>query len=162
VPPKRPPRSDGGGDGPDAIARASATAMLARDTASRGLGIELVEAGPGRATVRMTVRDDMVNGLDVCHGGLIFALADTAMAVASNSYDEMSFAAAATIDFLRPAPRGTMLTALATERHRLRRTGIYDVEVTCGGDDGTGELVATFRGRTHTVGGSVVRAAGDE
>jgi acyl-CoA thioesterase len=143
VPPKRRPRSDAAG--PETVALDSATAMLSRDEASSGLGIELVAVGPGRAEVGMTVRADMVNGLDVCHGGLIFTLADTAMAVASNSHGSHAVAVAAAIDFVAPVHRGAQLTAVATEQHHRGRTGLYDVIVT----DGDGAIVARFHGRTH-------------
>ncbi len=118
--------------------------MYANDRASKGLGIEIDIPAPGEAVATMTVRDDMVNGFDVLHGGLTFALADTAFAFACNAYDIQSFAASAHIEFLRPAVRGDVLAATATEDHRGRRNGYYTVAVR----NQQGELVALFRGRS--------------
>ncbi|MEO7397091.1 MAG: hydroxyphenylacetyl-CoA thioesterase PaaI [Ilumatobacteraceae bacterium] len=134
-----------------------ATTLLARDAASRALGIELVQAGRGTAAVRMRVRPDMVNGHGVCHGGLIFTLADSAFAFACNGYDINTLAAAASIDFVSPAPLGATLTAVATEAHRHGRSGLYDVVVA----DAGGRLIARFHGRSHEIGGSVIDAARD-
>lgn len=99
----------------------------------------------------MNVRADMCNGHGTCHGGMIFTLADSAMAFASNSHDVNALATAASIDFLRPAHDGDSIRATATERHLSGRSGIYDVAVTR--DDGA--VIAVFRGRTLRVGGSV-------
>lgn len=120
------------------------TAMMAGDAASRALGIELVEAGDGRAIARMTVRADMVNGHAIAHGGLIFTLADTAFACACNSYGPVTVAAGAEIVFVAPARLGDELVAEATVRTRFGRSGVYDVTVRRGGD-----VVAEFRGRSH-------------
>jgi acyl-CoA thioesterase len=133
--------------------------LYRRDDAARAFGIELVDAGPGRAVVAMAVRADMCNGYDVCHGGMTFTLADTAMAFASGSHNQTALAAAASIDFLRPVPLGSVLRATAEERWLKGRTGLYDVRVEL--DDGS--LVAMFHGRTVRAGGAVVvadRAAG--
>jgi acyl-CoA thioesterase len=127
-------------------------AMYANDTASQSLGIEITETLAGAATATMTVTPTMTNGHDVCHGGLIFALADTAMAFASNSYNEMALAAMADIDFLNPARAGSLLTASATETSSRGRGAIYDVTVT----DDAGTTIAVFRGRTRRVGGAIV------
>ena len=129
-------------------ARRCAEAMLSRDRSSRMLGITVEVSTPGEAVARMTVRDDLVNGFDVLHGGLLFALADTAFAVACNAYNEQSFAASAQIDFLRPALLGDELTAQATQEHRGRRSGYYSVRVV----NQRGEVVALFRGRSATTG----------
>jgi acyl-CoA thioesterase len=126
--------------------------MFERDRSSQALGIVIAEVTAGGAVATMTVRDDMVNGLGVCHGGYLFTLADTAMAYASNSRDDVAFAVAAQVDFLRPARAGDRLTARATERDRAGRTALTDVEVATG--DGT--VVAVFRGRTRTTGQPVV------
>src|SRR3984893_3456089 len=125
-------------------ARAAADALYAGDTASRALGIELLDAAPGRGRVAMTVRADMVNGHGLCHGGIIFSLADSAFAFACNSHGEPMVAAGATIAFLAPTHGGGLFTALATEVSRSTRHGIYDVRVTMG----SGEAVALFRGRS--------------
>ena len=137
---------------PDEIARRSADAMLAGDRASAGAGVELADVGPGRATMTMTIRPDMVNGHDIAHGGLVFLLADTAFAVACNSYGQSTVAAGCDIAFLEPARAGDRLQAQATERHRAGRSGIYDVSVLR--DDGT--VVAELRGRSRTVAGSLI------
>lgn len=130
------------------VARRCAEAMQVNDRSSRMLGISVDVTAPGKATARMAVRDDMVNGFDVLHGGLTFALADTAFAFACNAYNERSFAASAQIDFLRPALLGDELTATATEDHRGRRSGYYSVRVV----NQRGELLALFRGRSAGTG----------
>jgi acyl-CoA thioesterase len=118
-------------------------AMMAADLASAGLGIELVEHGPGWARARMIVRDDMVNGHELAHGGLIFTLADTAFACACNSWGPATVAAGGDISYLAPARLGDRLEAYAQVRARARRTGIYDVTVRRGD-----EVIAEFRGRS--------------
>jgi acyl-CoA thioesterase len=105
----------------------------------------------------MAVRADMCNGYDVCHGGMTFTLADTAMAFASGSHNQTALAAAASIDFLRPVPLGSVLRATAEERWLKGRTGLYDVRIEL--DDGS--LVAMFHGRTVRAGGAVVVADRD-
>jgi acyl-CoA thioesterase len=124
----------------------AAQEMFERDAASRGLGIELVEASQGQATVRMQVTDAMVNGHAIAHGGYVFLLADTAFACACNSHGPVTVAAGADISFLRPARSGDLLTAYAKERSSSGRSGIYDVTVTCDGD-----VVAEFRGRSRVI-----------
>jgi acyl-CoA thioesterase len=124
----------------------SVDAMMAADAASRALGIEVVEQGEGRAVTRMTVRDDMVNGHAVAHGGMVFSLADTAFACACNSYGPVTVAAAAEIVFVAPARAGDVLTAEATVRTRFGRSGVYDVTVRRGA-----EVIAEFRGRSQQV-----------
>ena len=126
-----------------------ASAMWADDRASRALGMELVEVGRGRAVLRMPVRDDMVNGLGVGHGGLVFALADSAMAFSSNSSNDRAVATQAEIDWLAPVRTGMVLTATAHQRHRGGKAALTDVEVV----DDEGNLVAMFRGRTLRIGG---------
>jgi acyl-CoA thioesterase len=120
--------------------------MLDADAASAALGIRLVEAGAGRAVLRLTVRDDHLNGFGITHGGIVFALADTAFAVACNEDDRVTVAAGADISFLRSTRAGDVLTATATRRARSGRSGLYDVTVV----DGAGEVVAEFRGRSVT------------
>ncbi len=140
-------------DTPESVARRSADAMWTGDAASQGLGMELVAVAPGRATVRMTVRADMVNGHAIGHGGLTFTLADSAFAFACNSYDRRTVAAGAEIRFRAPTHLGDVLTATATERSREGRSGVYDVEVTGSGSSGT-TVVATFVGHSREIGGS--------
>jgi acyl-CoA thioesterase len=118
--------------------------MYRNDRASQNLGLEILETAPGSVRLRMLVRPEMVNGHGLCHGGIIFSLADSAFAFACNSHGEPMVAAGATIEFLAPTPAGELLTALATEVSRGTRHGIYDVRVT----RGSGETVALFRGRS--------------
>jgi acyl-CoA thioesterase len=132
---------------PDDVAQRSADAMWAGDRASQALGMELVEVGPGRATLRMPVREDMVNGHGIGHGGLTFALADSAFAFACNSYGPVTVAAGAEIRFLEPTRVGDELVATAIERSRDDRDGVYDVTVRAGES-----TVATFVGRSRQLG----------
>lgn len=128
-------------------ARGPAHDMFDRDEASRGLGMELMDAGNGQATVRMRVTGAMVNGHEIAHGGYLFLLADTAFACACNSDGPVTVAAGADICFLRPARAGDLLEAYAKERATSGRSGIYDVTVTC-----DGAVVAEFRGRSRVLG----------
>lgn len=137
---------------PQSLAEAAAAAMWAEDRASRGLGMTLDAVGPGSATLSLTVREDMVNGLDLCHGGFIFTLADSAFAFACNSYNQRAVAQIATITFVAPARRGDRLTARAAEVASFGRSGIYDIRVTAQ----NGTLIAEFRGHSRTVKGTHV------
>lgn len=132
----------------DALARACADAMWREDRASSGLGMRLEAVAPGLARLSLTVRDTMVNGHGICHGGFIFSLADSAMAFAANSHGLHALAQHCSITFIRPAHRGETLVAEATERTRGARSGIYDVRVS--GADGS--VVAEFRGHSRTTG----------
>lgn len=125
-------------------ARAAVQSMYRSDRASQNLGLEILEVAPGSVRLSMTVRPEMLNGHGLCHGGIIFTLADSAFAFACNSHGEPMVAAGASIDFLAPTPAGERLTALATEVSRSARHGIYDVRVT----KRSGETVAVFRGRS--------------
>jgi acyl-CoA thioesterase len=109
---------------PDAgeIARLSAEAMWAGDRASQNLGMELLEVGPGRARLAMTVTERMVNGHDLCHGGFIFTLADSAFAFACNSHGAYALAQHCAVTFLAPGRLGMRLIAEAAERHRAERS----------------------------------------
>ena len=98
------------------VAERSAQAMWDDDRASQALGMAIDEVGPGRATLRMTVREDMVNGHDIGHGGLTFTLADSAFAFACNSYNRRTVAAGAEIRFRAPTRLGDVLVATAEER----------------------------------------------
>ena len=128
--------------------------MYANDAAARGLGITIEEVRPGYARLRMAVVASMINGHDVAHGGLVFTLADTAFAYACNSRNERNVALNASISFVAPARSGETLVAVAHERSRAGRTGVYDVEVT--GPDGS--TVALFRGTSYRTGGTLVTA----
>jgi acyl-CoA thioesterase len=121
--------------------------MMGRDRASAALGITVVTSEPGHAVVTMAIRDDMLNGFDVMHGGLIFAVADTAFAIACNESESVTLAAGAEISFLRPVRLGQTLTATGVRRTLSGRSGIYDVQVT----DETGAVVAEFRGRSRVT-----------
>ena len=133
------------------LAERAVDALFARDKASGMLGMRVVGVKPGYARVAMTVRPDMVNGHRICHGGLIFTLADSAFAASCNSYDESTVAAAASIDFLAPAFEGDELSAEANELWRSGRSGLYEITVT----NQRGERIALFRGRSHRIGGSL-------
>jgi len=135
-----------------AIAEAAAQAMWAEDRASRALGMELVAVGPGRATLRMTVRADMCNGYHLCHGGMIFSLADSAFAFACNSHNKVTVANNCSVAFLTSARAGDVLAAEAVERHRGGRSGVYDVTVT----DQAGRTIAVFRGHSTQIKGELV------
>ncbi|MET8642977.1 MULTISPECIES: hydroxyphenylacetyl-CoA thioesterase PaaI [unclassified Streptomyces] len=120
--------------------------MFDADSASRGLGIELLEVGSGSAVVRMTVTPLMVNGHGIAHGGYVFTLADTAFACACNSHGPVTVASGADISFTAPAEEGDVLTAIAHERTRYGRSGIYDVTVLRGET-----VIAEFRGRSRVI-----------
>ena len=133
------------------LAERAAQVLFERDQASKALGMRLVEVRPGYARVVMRVRPDMMNGHAVCHGGLIFTLADSAFAFSCNSHNDNTVAAAASIDFLASALAGDELAAVATELWRTRRNGIYEVTVT----NQRGERIALFRGRSYRIDGQV-------
>ena len=132
-------------DDPFILAKEVGSILHNRDVASQHLGITLEEIGAGYAEMRMTVKEWMLQGHNICHGGLIFSLADTAMAFASNSRNKTNLAMTANIDFLRPAHAGDQLKAIAIEGDKTRKTGMYDVKV-YGEND---ELICHFRGRTY-------------
>jgi acyl-CoA thioesterase len=134
------------------LAEKVAQALYAKDQASQALGIRIVEIRPGHARLAMLVRGDMVNGHRICHGGMVFTLADSAFAFACNSYNESTVAAAASIDFLAASYEGDELTAVATELWRTRRNGIYEITVT----NQESARIAFFRGRSYRIDGPVV------
>jgi acyl-CoA thioesterase len=142
---------------PDDLARACADAMWKEDDASKGLGMEITEIGPGRATLTMTVRPEMVNGQRIAHGGFIFTLADSAFAFACNSHNDRAVAAQGNITFLRPGKLGDKLVATAREISRSGRSGIYDVRVTAGET-----VIAEFRGHSRTIPGTWLPVADTE
>lgn len=123
--------------------------MFANDRASKALELQVVDVTPGTATVTMTVRTDMLNGHDICHGGLIATLADSAFAFACNSYNELTVASGFSIDLVAPARLDDVLTAHCVEVSKAGRTGVYDADVT----NQRGERVAVFRGRSYTLKG---------
>ncbi len=128
-------------------ARACRDAMYAKDLASQALGIDVTIPEPGSAEARMSISDTMLNGFGICHGGYVFALADTAFAFACNTYDRVTVAAGASIDYLKPVHAGDALRANAREIHRGRRAGLYEVSVHNQNDD----LVAVFQGRSSEL-----------
>jgi acyl-CoA thioesterase len=139
---------------PQQVADAVRDNMFRNDRASRTLGMQVLSIEPGHATVAMAVREDMLNGHDICHGGLIATLADSAFAYACNSYNELTVASGFAADFVAPAKAGDVLTARCAEVTRAGRTGVYDAEVT----NQRGERVALFRGRSYTIKGKPVVA----
>jgi acyl-CoA thioesterase len=136
------------------LAERSAAALYDGDRASQSLGIDVTGIRPGFAQVTMRVRADMVNGHGLCHGGLLFTLADSAFAFACNSYNESTVAAAASIDFLAGAREGDVLTAEARELWRTRRNGLYETTIF----NQRGERLALFRGRSYRIDGALVAA----
>lgn len=142
-------RVDEGNSDAQAIARRSAEVMWAADTASRDMGMELVDIGPGRARLRMTVRDDMVQGHGTAHGGALFTLADSAFAFACNSGGTVTVASSADITFVAPSRLGDVLVADALQETVFGRSGVTRVRLTRESD---GALVALFQGRSRSLG----------
>ncbi len=134
------------------LAARAARTLYDGDRASQMLGMTLDSCTPGRAVVSMPVRPDMVNGHRICHGGLIFALADSAFAFACNSHGDNTVAAGAAIEFLAPGREGDVLRAVASERWRAGLAGIYEIEV----QNQRGETIALFRGRSHQIAGRLI------
>jgi acyl-CoA thioesterase len=134
------------------IAERVAVEMFARDSASQSLGMQVKEVRPGYARLTLIVRPDMLNGHAICHGGIIFSLADSAFAFACNSHNQNTVASGCSIDFLAPAKAGDELSAEAVERALLGRIGVYDVTVT----NSEGRTIALFRGRSYRVTGEVI------
>jgi acyl-CoA thioesterase len=135
---------------PQALAEACAKSMWADDNASRHLGMELLSVAPGEATISMTVTEIMTNGHGTCHGGYIFALADSAFAFACNTYNQRTVAQHCSVTYIAPALKGDRLTAAAREVSRRGRGGIYDIRIT----NQQGEQIAEFRGHSRTVKGT--------
>ncbi|WP_200898728.1 hydroxyphenylacetyl-CoA thioesterase PaaI [Candidatus Rhodobacter oscarellae] len=127
----------------------AAAAMWASDEASKWVGMTLQEVSPGQAVTQMTVQAHHTNGHKICHGGVIFTLADSAFAFACNSYNQLAVAQHNTISFVAPGQLGDVLTATARETSRTGRSGIYDVRVT----RQDGSVVAEMRGCSRTVKG---------
>jgi acyl-CoA thioesterase len=133
------------------IARACAEAMWAEDSASKGLGMQLISVEPGRSVLAMTITDRMVNGHNIAHVGFIFTLADSAFAFACNTYNQRTVAQHCAVTFLAAGKLGDRLIAKGVERHRAGRSGIYDITVTR--EDGT--VIAEFRGHSRTIEGTI-------
>ena len=136
----------------DELARAVAVSMYANDKAARAMGIEILEVREGFSRVAFVVRDDMLNGHDIAHGGFIFGLADTAFAYACNSRNRVTIALQCTISFSKPGRPGARVTATAVERSKGGRIGVFDVDVV----DDEGTTLAMFRGTSYGVSGTVV------
>jgi acyl-CoA thioesterase len=134
------------------IAEAVRDAMWRDDRASKALGMQVLAIGPGTATLSMAVRDDMLNGHDICHGGLITTLADSTFAFACNAYNEVTVASGFDVNLVTAARLGDVLTATASEVNKAGRTGVYDIDVR----NQRGERVAAFRGRSYTLKGRFV------
>lgn len=136
-----------------ALASRVGEAMFAADRASREfMQMELVSCAPGRAVMRMTVRENMLNGHQICHGGLIFTLADSTFAFACNSYNKVAVAAGCSIEFLKPTQLGDVLTCEGAEQTLQGRHGIYDMKV----NNQRGEVIAMFRGKSAQIQGHVI------
>jgi len=136
-----------------ALAERVGEVMFTADRATRDfMQIELVSCEPGRAVTRMTVRETMLNGHAICHGGLIFTLADSTFAYACNSRNKATVAAGCSIEFLKPGRLGDVLTCVGEEQLLQGRNGIYDMKVT----NQLGEVVAMFRGKSIQLQGSVI------
>lgn len=138
-----------------ALAKAAAEVMWREDNASKWLGMKVEEVRPGYARLSMTVTSNMVNGHNLCHGGLIFTLADSTFAFACNSHNQRAVAAGCSIEFLAPAFLGDVLTAEGVEQALRGRTGVYDMKVT----NQKSELIAVFRGKSATIKGLLVEEA---
>ncbi len=137
------------------LARACADAMWADDAASRGLDMQLISVEPGHAVLVMHVTERMVNAHAICHGGYLFALAESALLYACNTYNRRTVAQHCSMTFLNSAQLGDRLVAKAGERERGKRSGVYDVTVTR--DEGF--VIAEFRGITRTIDGELVPGA---
>ncbi len=137
---------------PQTLAEKVRDGMYERDMAARSLGMSFVSVGPGQATLTMTVREDMLNGFGICHGGFITTLADTAFAYACNSGNEQTVASGISVDFMAPGRPRDLLTAEAREVLANGRTGVYDITVT----NQNGELIAVMRGKSYRMKGRAV------
>lgn len=134
------------------LANQCAQAMFARDRASLALGMQLLSVAPGTARLSMPVRADMIQGHGTCHGGYLFTLADSAFAVACNTYNQVTIGLGCSIDYIAPAFMGDTLTACCVEQSRGGRTGNYDVRV----ENQNGQLIALFHGKSYKVQGTVL------
>ncbi len=142
---------------PQELAEAVGREMYRKDRTSQFLRITLDEIRPGYARMTMKVMEDMVNGHDMCHGGFIFTLADSAFAYSCNSHNHNAVASGCTIEYLAPAHAGDVLTAIGEERALAGRSGVYDIEVR----NQDGKRIALFRGKSHRITGELVKPQGD-
>jgi len=140
---------------PHTLAQQVAQSMYAVDTATKDtMGIEMLSCEPGRAVMRMAVRELHLNGHQICHGGFIFTLADSTFAFACNSYNKVAVAAGCSIEFLKSARLGDVLTCEGVEQTLSGRHGIYDMRVT----NQHGDTIALFRGKSAQIQGTVIPA----
>ncbi|RTE65804.1 hydroxyphenylacetyl-CoA thioesterase PaaI [Amphritea opalescens] len=137
---------------PQQLAEASSAAMHLNDHTAQAMGMNIEEVGPGTAKLTMVVRKDMLNGHASCHGGMMFSLCDTAFAHACNSYNRATVASGCNIEFIAPGFEGDTLTAIAQERSRSGRTGVYDITLT----NQKGVELAFFRGKAYQIKGTLV------
>lgn len=143
---------------PESLAELVAEGLYARDRTAQSLGIVIDEVSPGYAKLRMAVREDMVNGHDICHGGIIFTLADAAFGYACNSRNIVTLGQHCSITYLTPAKRGDILIAVAREHTKLGRTAITDATV----NRHDGHPIAVFRGQSVTTKGEVITGLEDK
>ena len=134
---------------PQQLAEHVRDGMMARDRAAQGLGMRVTHIAPGEATIEMAVTDAMLNGFDICHGGFITTLGDTAFAYACNSHNELTVASGLSVDFVAPGRLGDVLVAEAKVLSQAGRTGVYDVQIRTR----QGDTIALFRGRSYCMKG---------
>ncbi len=139
------------------LAEACSRVIAQRDQAAQALGIAVLGVAPGRATLSMRVRQDMLNGHNCCHGGMLFTLADTAFAHACNSYNRATVASGCNIDYVAPGFADDTLTAIAEERQRSGRTGVYDVTIY----NQQQQPLAYFRGKSYQIRGTLLPACNE-
>ncbi|MCQ9426784.1 hydroxyphenylacetyl-CoA thioesterase PaaI [Pseudomonas sp. LJDD11] len=137
---------------PQQLAQRCASTLYERDAASQAMGMHLLSVGPGSAQLSMRVRADMLQGVGTCHGGHLFALADSAFAFACNTYNAVTVAIGCSIDYVAPAQLDDLLTASASEQSRSGRTGNYDVRI----ENQHGQLIALFHGKSYKVRGTLL------
>lgn len=140
---------------PQQLAEACSAEMHENDHAAQAMGITITDVSPGKATLTMTVRKDMLNGHQMSHGGFMFALCDTAFAHACNSYNKVTVAGGCSIEYVAPGFEGDQLTAIAVERQRKGRTGVYDVTLI----NQNNEELALFRGKSYQIKGEVISSS---
>lgn len=141
---------------PQQVAEHCAEALLLRDHTARSIGANCEQVGPGHSRFNMTVRQQMLNSHQTCHGGMIFTLADTAFAYACNSYNQVALATSCSIEFLRPVYLGDILTADAREQSLNGRSGVYDITIT----NQNSQTVALFRGKSLQIREEVITNIG--
>ena len=133
--------------------------ILEHDATSEWLGIQVEHLADGQAVITMNLRPEMLNGFSIAHGGMVFAFADTAFALACNpagekslaEMDTITVASGADINFISSARAGEKLRAEASRRAAAGRSGVYDIQVTAESPDGSTRVIAEFRGRSRTV-----------